>query len=425
MSGIAMEPPGTSPARRSDVPAPMRTRIAIDFSTLDQLQMTAGHYRYVVQLVRGLARIGGQQEFLLLGSRKEPVPELADIFHAGSKWGYRRLVHWRHRSAHLVDELLYLRHFLAERISLLHIVHDFIPRCARCPILVTKHDLIEEILPEYEATREDTLYRLHRQGVESRAARIVCISQTTANDLVRFWKVPPERTVVIQHGVEEEFFSEPGDDLLRDDPLYAPGNPILVSPYNLEPRKNVARLLEATQALRADFPGLKLVLFGRGLLTPEREQEFEARVEQLGLRDAVVRLGVVSDGMLRQLYRRADVFVFPSLYEGFGLPVLEALASGACVLAGSAPAMAEVAGQAAVLIDTSDSGNLATELGALLRDGKRQAELRAAGPGRAREFPVERMVRQTLETYQEVLKSARSGSRLQVASAKFPSWQAT
>jgi len=382
-------------------------RIAIDFSTVDHLRMSAGHYRYVVQLVRGLAEIGGAQKFLLFGSTKEPVPELKEIFLPGSRWIYRRISHWRHRGVYLVDELAYLRHFLAQPIALLHVVHNFIPRCARCPIVVTKHDLIEEILPEYEATRQGLFYQIHRQRVENRADCIICISQTTAADLKRFWRIEAERIVAIHHGVEADFFDEPINDLLRDDPVYHPENIVLASPYNLEPRKNVSGLLEAARALAHDFPRLKLVLFGEGLLTPEREKEFERRVENLGLRDVVVRPGIISDAMLKQLYRRADIFVFPSLYEGFGLPVLEALACGGCVLAGAAPAMAEVAGNAAVLIDASEPAKLAGEIAALLRNPTRRAELRRAGPRRAREFPIEKMVRQTWETYQMVLQSGR------------------
>jgi len=106
--------------------------------------------------------------------------------------------------------------------------------------------------------------------------------------------------------------------------------------------------------LKRDFPQLKLVLFGRALLNPDREREFEMLIENLGLKDSVVGLGIVSDAMLKQVYRRADVFVFPSLYEGFGLPLLEALACGACVLGGANAITAEVAGNAAELVDVSD-----------------------------------------------------------------------
>ncbi|PYJ10350.1 MAG: hypothetical protein DMF06_06615 [Verrucomicrobia bacterium] len=382
-------------------------RIAIDFSTLDHLKMTAGHYRYVIQLVRGLAAIGGSQQFLLLGSHKEPVPELRDLFGPGSNWIYRRLVHWRHRGIQFVDELSYLRIFLTERVSLLHVVHDFIPRCARCPVIVTKHDLIEEIFPEYEETRQSLLYRLHRQRLKDRADRIICISQTTANDLERLWGIGRERSVVIHHGVEEEFFAEPGDDLLQEHPVFQSDALILASPYNLEPRKNLRALVEALSALKRDFPRLKLVLFGRALLNPDREKEFAGLIDDLGLQDSVVRLGIVSDAMLKQIYRRANIFVFPSLYEGFGLPVLEALACGGCVLGATASATAEVSGDAAELVDASNAAKLGAAIAALLRNSQRQSDLRRAGPTRAREFPVETMVRRTWETYLDVLKSSR------------------
>jgi glycosyltransferase involved in cell wall biosynthesis len=382
-------------------------RIALDFSTLDHLQMTAGHYRYVVQLVRGLAAIGGAQNFLLLGSRPGPVDELKDLFTPGSCWHYRRLQHWRHRGAIWVDELAYLRSFLAERISLLHIVHDFIPLSARCPVIVTQHDLIEQLFPEYETTRRDPLYRLHRRRLQERAARVICISQTTADDLARLWGIGPERSVVVHHGVEENFFAEPGDDLLQRHPVFKPGTVLLASPYNLEPRKNLAVLLEAVAVLQRDFPQLKLVLFGRGLVTTERERQFEMLVGRLRLQDAIVRLGIVSDAMLKQIYRRADLFVFPSIYEGFGLPILEALATGACVVASATSATAEVAGTAAELVDPTDRAKLASAIAALLRNPERRAELRAAGPPRARQFPVEKMVRRTWETYRGVLESAR------------------
>jgi len=383
-------------------------RIAIDFSTLDHLQMTAGHYRYTVQLVRGLAEIAGDQQFLLLGSQPEPVPELKDVFGHGLRWVYRRKTPWRRRGAPYGDEPGYFFSFLAEPISLLHVVHNLIPLVARCPVIVTKHDLIEEIFPEYETTRRDPIYRVVRHRIVKRADRIICVSQTTANDLYRYWGIGPERSVVVHHGVEESFFVDPGDDLLAQDPVFHPGAMVLASPYNLEPRKNLRTLMESLAVLRRDFPKLKLILFGRGLLTPAREENFEKLIGDLNLARAIVRLGVISDAMLKQIYRRADVFVFPSLYEGFGLPVLEALACGACVLGGDTAATAEVAGAAAELVDTSDSAKLADALARLLRDPERRAELRRAGPLRARQFPLETMVRRTWQTYLAVMKAGRT-----------------
>ncbi len=162
-------------------------------------------------------------------------------------------------------------------------------------------------------------------------------------------------------------------------------------------------MLQAVRLLRTEFPQLRLVLFGAGLLTPEREARFEAELDALQVREHVVRPGVISDALLKQIYRRADVFVFPSLYEGFGLPVLEALACGACVLTGAVSAMAEVAGDAAAVCEMNDPAELAASLAALLRDSERSAQLRRAGPAQARLFPVEKMVQRTWETYQAAL----------------------
>jgi glycosyltransferase involved in cell wall biosynthesis len=271
-------------------------------------------------------------------------------------------------------------------------------------VIVTKHDLIEEIFPEYEAIRRLRLYKIHRRRLERRTARIICISQTTANDLKRFWGIGEERTVVIHHGVDEEFFADPGNDLVAKHPVFRSDTLILASMYNLEPRKNLSALVEAFGSVCRNFPNAKLVLFGRGLITPEREEKFERLVVDLGLHDSVIRLGVVADAMLRQIYRRADVFVFPSLYEGFGLPVLEALATGACVLGANTAATAEIAGDAAELVDMSDSAKIAAGIAKLLRDRERRAQLRRMAPERARQFSVDAMVRRTWETYLEVLQ---------------------
>jgi glycosyltransferase involved in cell wall biosynthesis len=148
---------------------------------------------------------------------------------------------------------------------------------------------------------------------------------------------------------------------------------------------------------------LRLLLFGRAAVNPAREQQFDRSVTELGLRDVVHLLGLLDDADLAWLYRHTTAFVFPSLYEGFGLPVLEAMASGACVVAHNASAMAEVVENTGALVDAADPDALATAVSALLEAPEQRARFAAAARQRAAAFTVERMARQTLASYYAAL----------------------
>jgi glycosyltransferase involved in cell wall biosynthesis len=175
--------------------------------------------------------------------------------------------------------------------------------------------------------------------------------------------------------------------------------PTLASVYNLEPRKNLSAFLKAVALLRPAFPDLRVILFGQGAVTPARERSFRALVDELGLAPVIVQCGVLDDAALARLYATATVFVYPSLWEGFGLPVLEAMACGACVLTGRAGSVTEVLGDAGVAVDTEDVDSFARSLGELLRDPTRQAILRRAAKMRARIFTRDRMAKATYDVY--------------------------
>ena len=253
-----------------------------------------------------------------------------------------------------------------------------------------------ELFPEYTAAIQSRPYRLFRWAVRHRVQRAICISQTTADDVARLWQIHRNRLDVIHLG--SSFLESTAVDSVTS--VAAEGQFIL-STYNLEPRKNLATLLRAFAQCRHDR--VRLVLFGRSAVTPEREREFEAIVSELGISDAVIRTGFLSDPQLRWLYRRAEVFVFPSLYEGFGYPVLEAMAAGACVVTRRASAMAEIVGAAGVLIDTTDPEQLAAALNRLLADPLERDGLRQQAALRAQHFTVPRMAEQTWNTYQKTL----------------------
>jgi glycosyltransferase involved in cell wall biosynthesis len=152
------------------------------------------------------------------------------------------------------------------------------------------------------------------------------------------------------------------------------------------------------------------LLFGRAAVDPAREQQFDRMVTELGLRDAVHLLGPLDDADLAWLYGHTTAFVFPSLYEGFGLPVLEAMASGACVVARNASAMAEIVGEAGALAETADPDALAAAISTLLDAPERRAKLGAAARQRASAFTIQRMARLTYASYCAALGGAHNSA---------------
>ena len=173
----------------------------------------------------------------------------------------------------------------------------------------------------------------------------------------------------------------------------------VLSPYNLKPRKNLRSLLLAAAEVRKAHSDLKLVLYGRAAVTPAREEAFQAAVREVGLGDAIVLTDFISDESLAWLYRVSTLFVFPTLYEGFGIPVLEAMAAGACVVTRNQSAMAEILGDAGVQVETNDPPQLAAAMAALLNDVARRGELARAARMRAARFSPDAMARGTLAAY--------------------------
>jgi glycosyltransferase involved in cell wall biosynthesis len=365
-----------------------------------------GLYRYGVSLVKALAALGPDADFLLIGSQQKLVVELEEVVNLGSNsWRYVQFEHSRRRASYWIDQLNYARLLRREGPALFHSLHGLALLWAPCPVVITQHDLMYELFPEYELACKSRPYRINRLAVRRLAKRVICISEATARDLHHLWAVDKGRIDVVPHGSEFSCVVDrcDGGHNLAGPPQERPSDPVLVSPYNLEPRKNLSGLLAAVAKLRERYPSLKLLLFGRAAVTPEREAEFQRMVRDLKLDDVIEQTGFIKDDDLRRVYRMGDVFVFPSLYEGFGLPVLEAMASGACVVARGASAMAEVVGDAGVLVETKNATALAAAIASLLDDPVRRKELGEAALRRATLFSVERMARLTYRSYRAAL----------------------
>jgi len=376
-----------------------RPHIALDFRWLDQLSICNGQYRYATDLIRGLAAQHLPAQFVVLGSQPVPVAEIASVFRDHKRWRYHCIPRLTGRGAAYREQLRY--QFLLRRlkIDVLHALHSFVPLFSPVTVVATVYDLMAELFPEYNGIAHSREYRLHRRAFQRNVARAVAISQTTADDLRRLWNFPAERTDVVYLGPDLPTVAV-GER--RADP------PIILAPYNLEPRKNLCKLLDAVAKLRYMGRRFQLVLFGRAALNEERECEFHARLDELELRSSTTLTGSISDEKLAELYRSASVFVFPSLYEGFGLPVLEAMSAGACVIAHNESAMPEILGDAGLLIDMRSVQAICAGLVHALRSpglGTRAAQ-------RACMFSRERMASETYAVYEKALAEATEVRRL-------------
>jgi glycosyltransferase involved in cell wall biosynthesis len=236
-----------------------------------------------------------------------------------------------------------------------------------------------------------------------KADLLICVSACTARALVEYFSCSPDKIRVVHNGIDHDLFHPVpvnGNFLSR---FGLPQDALFILYVGSDiPRKNLPRLLHALARLKAHFPGIKLLKVG----TPEYllgSQELRKLVQDLDLEDMVVSAGHVSQADLTGLYSAASLFVFPSLYEGFGLPVLEAMACGTPVVTSNTSSLPEVAGDAALLVDPYDVDAIASALRRVLEDPALAHDLRERGLTRARQFTWERTARETLAVYQQLL----------------------
>jgi glycosyltransferase involved in cell wall biosynthesis len=247
-----------------------------------------------------------------------------------------------------------------------------------------------------------------------RADAIITVSQSAKRDIVRLYGLPPDRVHVVHEAAAPSF--RPIDDdheLERVRRLYVLPARFILYVGTIEPRKNLPKLIEAFASRRKSGDlAHQLVCAGPyGWLS----HDIEARIDRLQIADAVRFTGYVPFDDLPALYNLAEMFVFPSLYEGFGLPVLEAMASGVPVITGPVPALMEVAGGAVEHVDGLDAESLGDRMVALARDRDRRRELRRLGLERAHSFSWRRAARETLDVYRQTARQAAGAAVLDPA----------
>lgn len=294
----------------------------------------------------------------------------------------------------LAEQTLLTRAVQRSGADLLHNVFNTAPAAPGVPQVTTIHDVIYRRFPETGLTALGV--RALVPLAARRSARILTVSEASKTDIVRFLGVPADRVDVAPNGpgMSEALTGPPAVEIRRrfdiDDA------PLLLSVAPNRAHKNIARLVEAL----ARIPGAVLVVPGYDV---DNSDELDALADRLGVRERLRRPGWVDEATLDGLYRAADCFVFPSLAEGFGLPVLEAMLRGTPVACSNATSLPEVAGDAALLFDPTDVDAIAVSVRRILEDDVFTERLRAAGRKRAKRFSWEESARRTLACYGRAL----------------------
>lgn len=291
----------------------------------------------------------------------------------------------------------------ADRLDLFHGTNFKMRTRGRCGGIVTIHDLWLDRHPEFSTKFLGQRLSFFRTRRTSRQARmVVAVSEFAAREIHDLYGLPENRIRVVWNGVSSELRSRPCPEAVQAvrDTFGIAHRPYILFVGGADPRKNHRTLVRAFARCREELKDHVLVLVGDAV---HRFGSYQASVRAEGLEDAVRCPGRVSAEDLRLLYSGAAVFVFPSLYEGFGMPVLEAMASGTPVITSDSTSLPEVAGDAALLVNPESPDHLKTALVRVLKDEDLRQSLRAKGLERVKSFTWERTARQTFAVYREVV----------------------
>lgn len=371
-----------------------RLRIVLDAGPA--VHQRAGLARYTERLATTLWRDAGDGIDLSLfynshGGRRPP-PSLDPIPARAIPLGQHP---WRLGA--LASQLL--RAPLLERVlpagELYHATEHLLPSISR-PSVMTVHDLIFERFPQHHTRANRAFLRVAMPLFVRRAAAVIAVSEHTRRDLLELYGTPPHKVFVVDEGIDEQFRPAQAARVERVRERYALRRPYLLMVGTLEPRKNHSLAFQALARLKADGWRHALVVAGaHGWLFDSVQRQVDA----LGLSDDVVFIGRVPDEALPSLYSGAASVLMPSLYEGFGFPVLEAMACAAPVVCSRASSLPDVAGDAALFFDEMTPQSLAAAVRRLLVDPSLAEELRSRGPRRAARYCWRRAAAETVQVY--------------------------
>lgn len=365
----------------------------------------AGNETYAANLIEALAEIDTSNRYTLYVTQPEAIQRFS------GRWSH---VQVRRTLPHspLVRIPLTLAAELRRRpVDVLH-VQFTAPPFAPCPVVATIHDLSFEHLPQTFKRRSRMQLRLTVRHTAKMAARIITLSEYSRRDVMETYGIAPERITVTPAAAPPHFQPAPEAEVRRVRERYKIAGAYILAVGSVQPRKNLMRLIKAYAHLherrsQVNLPQLVLVgkqawLYGETLRT----------IKDCGLGDLITLTGYVSETDLPALYTGALCFVYPSFFEGFGLPPLEAMQCGTPVITGDCTSLPEVVGDAGLMVDPYNEAALATALARLIDDPSLRANLRARGFQRAAAFTWQETARLTLKAYEQA-----TGGRMRVQGA--------
>jgi glycosyltransferase involved in cell wall biosynthesis len=370
-------------------------RIAIDAHSVGT--GLAGNETYAANLVEALAEVDQENAYTVYVTK----PEARARFEG--RWPNVRARRTLPHTPLLRIPITLSAELRRRPVDILHVQYTS-PPLAPCRVVATVHDLTFEHLPDTFKRRSWMQLRLTVRATVRRAAHVIAPSEYTRRDLIETYKLDPARVTAIPLAASQHFRPvEDISELERVRRRYGITRDYILAVGSIQPRKNLSRLVRAYSGLRrergrSNLPQLVLVgkkawLYGETLKAVEEE----------GVGDSVVLTGYVSEGDLPALYTGALCFAYPSYYEGFGLPPLEAMRCGTAVLTGNRTSLPEVVGDAGLTADPFDTGAIARALARLIEDPALRAELGARGLERASGFDWRDTARMTLQVYRRVM----------------------
>jgi len=365
-------------------------RVAIDTRKLHD----HGIGTYVSNLVRGLARLDRDDEYTLichpsdaefvtsLGANFTAVPDRAGNYSVREQFSIPMDV-WRARP------------------DVFHAPHYVLPPLTPGTTVVTIHDCIHLRFPQYLPNTAAHWYaRVFMSGAARKAARVITVSEASKRDIIQFLHTPADKVEVVYNGFDERLTSPSAEDEARVRDRFQLDAPFVLYVGTIKPHKNVDRLIEAFARLRQrGMDNVKLLIIGDDI---SKYSNLRRLVHRHQLHQHVRFLGFVSTDTLAALYQLARVFVFPSLYEGFGLPPLEAMANGTPVITSNVSSLPEVVADAALLIDPMDAGSIADAMHRVLTEPDLRADLVRRGRERVKAFSWQRSAARTHDIYSDV-----------------------